>query len=473
MAVSGEYRKQTIKKTLTINGVNFYGNSYVNKTITLKDIRNSFSGITTTGNIHVSYPSITNSVFATLSSVEYVTRRDALLSIEPDMTSSQLSVMKSSSTGVDLVACPIIAVSTTQPITTAAVTTAAVTTATPTTAVPITFWAFGLGGKVFKTINGGVTWVDKSISSGVDPNINSLVVVYNGCFCGNVGYLLAITNSPTVLVKLYKTIDGGDSWVSLTVPSQNVVSLITIDANNVILGTYFTETVVYKSSNGGNLFTSTFKGGISFTNYRMDFATSSTGYSTDVFPNNSIRVAKTTNGGSFIDVTPPLLTSFVMDVSFVGDVGYIANENNVWKTSNGGSSWNKLGYILPGNNPATPDNINSIYVYFIKQLNNGVVIAAGINNSATAIKIARSVDGGLNWVTSSFGIADGYSSTNYYATQLDFYDNNNGILVLSNAGTSSSGGVLRTSDGGLNWSLSQTGSATPLKAISRSRAPIL
>lgn len=199
------------------------------------------------------------------------------------------------------------------------------------------------------------------------------------------------------------------------------------------------------------------------------FTDANTGY---VVGNPGV-VLKTTNAGSNWFSQSISSTEILRYVSFTDvNTGYIAGGSttggNVYKTTNGGNSWNAL--ILP--------NYVHFYSIFFNNSNTGYVSGNEI--------ILKTTDAGMTWTNKMFtgysyisqvyfadestGYACSYSkkimkTTNAganwqdvftytgvgYLNGLQFINANTGTVVGGNTTDLGSASILRTTDGGINW----------------------
>ena len=139
---------------------------------------------------------------------------------------------------------------------------------------PKTVYVGSASGGVWKTINGGITWqplFDKQpIASIGDMAVvpNNPDVVYVGTGESNVRNSVSFGNG------VYKTMDGGKSWVHLGLEDTHHISRIVIDPKNPrtvfvgALGHVFgpsSERGVYRSTDGGYSVKNGYKGRVSGT----------------------------------------------------------------------------------------------------------------------------------------------------------------------------------------------------------------
>lgn len=126
------------------------------------------------------------------------------------------------------------------------------------------------------------------------------------------------------------------------------------------------------------------------------------------------------------------VNAILQDLDFTSATnGYTVGwAGNVWKTTNSGDNWTQI--TIPGN-PGTR-NFNGCHFF---DDNTGVLV--GGNESNDAIRtILRTTDGGVNWSIISDNLAP-------WLRAVHFADNSTGYAV-GDAGT-----ILKSTDGGVNW----------------------
>ncbi|MDB5273766.1 MAG: hypothetical protein JWO58_2133 [Chitinophagaceae bacterium] len=145
-------------------------------------------------------------------------------------------------------------------------------------------------------------------------------------------------------------------------------------------------------------------------------------------------LAKTTDGGNNYTAITGLTTENIYACYFLSaSTGFIAGDNNFFlMTQNGGTDWTSptIHTTLP-----TPTNFRGLYFY-----NSQIGFAAAGCHSGTSSILLKTTDGGANWYLSNTGINGGAAYSIY------FTDANNGY-VGGNYGY-----VYKTTDGGANWS---------------------
>jgi len=92
----------------------------------------------------------------------------------------------------------------------------------------------------------------------------------------------------------------------------------------------------------------------------------------------------------------------------------------------------------------TGQEVNATYhLYAIDAVTDNVVFTGGYGGS-----ILKSVDGGDSWTNLSL-------TTTNWVTAIEFFDENNGWVTTETSNLSNSGGIQKTTDGGLTWTTSQ------------------
>lgn len=297
-----------------------------------------------------------------------------------------------------------------------------------------TGYACGTAGKVFKTINGGLSWD----SVGSTNNINALRWMDFGS--ENTGIVIGNNNFS------FKTTDGGQTWNTFNFPMGGYVT-----------GIKCIDSVTYlAASPGNNIISKTTDGGTTWTSVPVNFPTYS--------PVGNIRMYnkkfglvvgtagdligylfKTTDGGnSWSELSMSYNSSTLWDVAIRDTSDFIISGLNglLIRTTNGGETWNRLesgtsGDILKldlphrdtllfcHNEANSAANIVKLALTSSAQLasiivtapNGGEIVRVGAErriswNSAlvTDIKLEYTTNDGENWIS----IVDSMSSGEGY-----------------------------------------------------------
>ena len=194
--------------------------------------------------------------------------------------------------------------------------------------------------------------------------------------------------------KIKKSTNGGNSWFNQSInSSENLRRIFMIDANTgFICGD---SGKILKTTNGGNDWNNTNTSGFTENIYAMDFINASTG----ICANESRRQFKTTNGGvnwisSNMNGVSPLLSIYGIDMTdsntvYVSTSSGLITSAKVYKSVNFGTS-----YIESLNDAS---NFSSTNIKDVKFINTSTGYAGASNNN-----LARTTNGGTTWTVKSF-----------------------------------------------------------------------
>lgn len=323
------------------------------------------------------------------------------------------------------------------------------------------------GGGMFKSTNGGTSWTPVFDAH---PYLSIACIVFDPV---NPNIMYAGTGDPdtpfTVFVGngIYKSTDGGNTWVNLGLNQMGIITQVLIDPNNTsimyasAMGVPMVRDFnrgIYKSTNGGLNWTQVLsinnETGVSdmvmdFTNSSIIYATSwtrirtnqeSTGFS------NTTRVYKTINGGTNWNIINTGLPN--TKVSRFGICMSKQNANklyvsvcdsnyqiyNVYVTTNGGSSFTPVGGI---------NDLNGMYGGFgwyfgkiaVKPNNDNTILISGVEHF-------KSTNGGSSFTLNQ----PQWWMYNPHADihDIKFKSSTNYIIATD-------GGLYETFDDGVNW----------------------
>ena len=206
-------------------------------------------------------------------------------------------------------------------------------------------WTCGATGKVYRTSNGGVTWVDKS---GNLPTANAF---YN-IFGWDANIAIAVT-SPAAggTADIWKTSNGGTNWTNVYTYTGSAAfgdALWMSDPFNCFY---------YGDPQGGNwdLKKST-NGGDNWVTWATVPTTASGGWNNAIygignwmwFGTNSTFIMFSSNAGvNWSQQTTPLTNSYLM--WFNNAMTGVAGDNALYSTSNGGTNWAALTSPIAAN----------------------------------------------------------------------------------------------------------------------------
>lgn len=194
-----------------------------------------------------------------------------------------------------------------------------------------TFYMGATGGGVWKTTDGGLTW--DNISDGYF-SVGSIGAIEVAPSDPNVVYVGTGSADPRGNVSpgkgMYKSTDGGDTWTFIGLEKAGQIGKIVVHPDNpelvyaAVLGNIFgpnPERGVYRSSDGGKNWE------------KVHFVSERTG---------CIDVAMDPNNPRILYAA--MWTAERKPWTFIDG----SEEGGVWKSTDGGDTWNKLGGGLPG-----------------------------------------------------------------------------------------------------------------------------
>jgi len=289
-----------------------------------------------------------------------------------------------------------------------------------------------VGVSIYRSTNAGETWTP--ISSQIFTGLDEMVVLPNGTIVG---------------VSLggdgWRSTDGGFNWTQTLVgvgglPVNWNVSFFDDQTGAIVgQGGYF-----FKTTDGGLTWTpmNSGIGGVEF--HDLEMFDDSTGLAVG----DNGYYLRTTNGGNFWSVGRLQVTGITLDrdeslqaLSIVDQDFAVAAGNNgvVYKTFDRGATWESIGY------PILPDDY---YITDVKFINHDIGYVSG-TRPFVAILAYRTTDGGQSWTALD-------SLPSHY---VDFVDANHGWLATIG------GTGFRTTDGGTNW--------TPMTFPNNGSSPII
>jgi photosystem II stability/assembly factor-like uncharacterized protein len=327
----------------------------------------------------------------------------------------------------------------------------------------LTGWISSVGKNFLKTIDGGKTWVNKSINI---PNITSYSSL---CMVNSLKGWVTIGQDFYSPRYVYFTNDGGETWSPLNRSNYNydyaseiyffnenfgiiicsngmfktndkgvTWTPMTITATYQIFSSFhfinesigwavsYSQTYnnqIYKTIDGGITWTLQYTGPSNWYNNlrNIQFSDMNNGWCTE-----SNLILRTTDGGTtWTRHNIPLDAWYDYSISdyhfFDSQNGILVNYDKTFKTINGGQTWNLLGGV-------------KTYVNDIAFVNNSIVYGVGANGI-----IVKTTNGGNTW------FAQSKSVTNESLKATFFLDCQQGwVAGLNNM-------ILKTINGGRNW----------------------
>lgn len=268
-----------------------------------------------------------------------------------------------------------------------------------------TGWIVGDQGTIYKTSDSGETWSKQSITAW---NLWSVSFIDD-----KIGW---ISEGGNALSKIFKTTDGGVSWVNQNYP--NICSLVAINFFDISNGwAAGFQGRIFKTTNGGvDWFDKST--GLRVGLQTVKFANSQIGWAVG----DQYTILKTSDSGNswttqMTTLFPRRFTS--LHVFDSENVWVLKDDGHLLKTSNGGTSWNES--VRP----------TSTAIYFVNQ-NLGWTIGG--------VQISRTTDGGVSWMVSS--VPQGRLFDVY------FLNEQTGWVVGEKSTTTQFAQVFKTSDGG-------------------------
>ena len=289
-------------------------------------------------------------------------------------------------------------------------------------------------GRMFKTVNGGVSWY---MTQGAIP---SLYGYYDLYFVNeNVGY------SSRAETAVFKTIDGGETWA--IVPLNGAAGYspkFQFQFLSENIG-YKVDGRVWKTNDGGVSWTQLSYGDSSSNQdviiRSVYFHDENTGYASG----NDGRIIKTTDGG--VTWAKLSIYSFIYQLQFFdGNSGILHADDSFYKTTDGGNNWSLVGSI-PAFLPSTSSSSQSESVFLNENVgyakSGGYTYIPGNQAILLGGKLSKSVNGGATWTYLNNGediIDEGIFSVAFLDENIGFVSG--GVNVKK---------VLKTTDGGMSW----------------------
>ncbi|MDB5047026.1 MAG: hypothetical protein JWO30_97 [Fibrobacteres bacterium] len=281
---------------------------------------------------------------------------------------------------------------------------------------------YAAGGGVYKTTNGGVTWVKLPT---ITDDISAAYFTDR-----DTGY--AVGGSGLIL----KTSDGGNNW---SLPQSG------LDSNLHYSCVFFPTKrngyaasatgLVVKTTNAGNTWSST-TSGTPLSLGSIHFTDASTGYTTGYGGDGDFGIFKTGNGGDSWDRVGSL-NAYGGAVYFTNaSTGYVVLDGGtIVKTTNAGAKWDTLPH----------SDISHLLAVHFPDNNNGY--AAGYVGA-----ILKTTNAGAKWTVLNSNTTENIRSLFFLDASVGYAGGDNGLITM-------------TVDGGATWSQQNTPTAGAFNSI--------
>jgi photosystem II stability/assembly factor-like uncharacterized protein len=311
------------------------------------------------------------------------------------------------------------------------------------------------GDKLYFTANGGANW---SQSSGNNSNLISTKLTSTGVICGvgkngkiirgtsveaglntisvdvsnnssinDVSFINENTGWAVGNSLILKTTNGGNLWIKHdSVGNFDYVKFF--DENTGIISG---SGLIARTTNKGVNWSYTNVSGNNFNDF--SFPNSLTGYVSS-YSGSTHYIYKTTNGGvNWFPRNNPSGNDLGGIMYFINaNTGYIGFYVNTYKTTNGGETWN-------------PVNRGQFSSMFFLNENTGYTATNGVYKTS---------DGGISWENKWFSF-----SGSLRLTSMQFINNNTGWCIGKEESSQDDGIIIKTTNGGENWYTSMNLSA--------------
>ena len=240
-------------------------------------------------------------------------------------------------------------------------------------------------GTMLKTVDGGVNWYVTQSSNSFPSD---LLMVY--FINQNIGFYTKQHSD------MYKTIDGGETWSKVNEISDPIYAISFLNENiGYATGEYG---VIFKTIDGGSTWQwASFQNGrIDGTSlYDIHFLDSNVGFATGARG----RIIKTTDGGNTWTQNSPTYNNINKIHLFDSGIGYIQVGNIFFKTLNEGKDWPQVG---------TPNHYSYCSNFYFVNENIGYSIGGG--TTSISGDVFKTTAGGITWNKLGIEVDEGLSS---------------------------------------------------------------
>jgi photosystem II stability/assembly factor-like uncharacterized protein len=264
----------------------------------------------------------------------------------------------------------------------------------------------------------------------IDANIGFIIGGYGGFHMATRGHIFKTTNS-------------GKTW---DVPYLVNTVLKTLEFVNQYVGYTISRDLISKTTDGGNNWITVWENNIDSTGYEfsgndIDFVNDQIGFAVG-------RISDSISSGGEILFTTDEGESWELGWQFPDTLNYEYNLNSIYFTDSTGWSVGENGMILKYTQQTgwvkqtSVTNLPLNKVIFSDE-NHGWIAGGYQNDNGFQKILLRTTSGGVNWIN--------ITNIPYLIRDFAFIDNNLGWAIgYTQAGV---GGILKTTDGGLTWSI--------------------
>ncbi|MFI5220831.1 MAG: YCF48-related protein [Bacteroidia bacterium] len=271
-----------------------------------------------------------------------------------------------------------------------------------------TGFACGANGTFLKTTDGGTTWTSKNLST--TKSLTGMQFLNS-----TTGYLF---NYQSLGANVFKTTDGGNTWndISLNLPTyySGGACFLSPDTGFLSVGYYGASSYakILRTVNGGVSWDTVYSGNgwISF----VDFPDGNNGYATV----SGSGVLKTTNRGAnwiLSTVGGNLWMSglyfFTKDVGFVGGGDFTTGGGKIFKTTDGGTTWQTVNTAYSSSRMVFSDANH------------------GYNITGMGTQLVVTTDGGSTWTQIATPSTDTLHSVFFVSPTLGYAVGHHGNII--------------------------------------------